>query len=289
MNNVTKKTRNHNTPKIEIKEDFVVQAPGHLIDIAIANKLTSVEWSLWMYLMRVNPFADCTSDGEPIYKDVPSPTDLAVVLGRDRKTIERAGRRLNDLGLYKLRVKSWVGFNETAAQSKRLLQERKIKKSSEGLNNSNQDNLIPNGTKKSQIELANPKKGLASPDLKAERLPDKGFDSSQTIQTSTYSPEYVEENIDQVATTQPLLAAAAVATCDEDPREEWDKEKAVEEILSVFDAHEYVLSYKQKQRVRLITESTFPPVKQRLESLKNPSSKKPSERIDFVLMGLPKV
>lgn len=101
MTTVTKKTRIHNTPQIEIKEDFIVQAPGHLIDTAIANKLTGVEWSLWMYLMRLNPFADCTSDGEPIYKDIPSPSDLAIILGRDRKTIERAAKHLEKLGLCK--------------------------------------------------------------------------------------------------------------------------------------------------------------------------------------------
>ncbi len=176
--------RVHAQPQVAIKNDFVVQIPGALVDVAIVNKLTAAEWSLWLYLQRINPFADFTKDNEPIYRDIPSPSKLAVILGRDRKTIERAGQRLNELGLYRIRPKSWEGFNATAHESKRLLAELRTKKSHTEVLNSSDGNsesyyppkkppteaifgnnknsggyLTPSGVKMSQNGQNNPKWG----------------------------------------------------------------------------------------------------------------------------------
>lgn len=203
--------RVHAKPQVTIHQDFVVQTPGHLIDIAIAHKLTSVEWSLWMYLMRVNPFADFTSDNEPIYRDVPSPSELAIILGRDRKTIERAGRRLNELGLYKLRTKSWEGFNETAAESKKLLQQRKDAKSQTELPSPNRDKIVPNRTKKSQRGTKQSQTELPSPKQELKLLSEETSSLSQTPQTSSNSPEFEEVSATIAAATQPQLEVVSAA------------------------------------------------------------------------------
>ncbi len=222
--------RIHAQPQLDINNDFVVQIPGALVDAAIANKLTAAEWSLWFYLQRITPFADFTRDGEPIYRSVPSPTNLAVILGRDRKTIERAGQRLNKLGLYCLRAKSWEGFNATAHEGKKLLADLKTKKShTEALPSNNEnsgkpslpkkpstestfsnnensgDYLTPNGTKKSQSGLNNPNLGLNNPNLglnnpKTEIEASQGKDSgaSQTLQTfQTYSDSTDNNAVDE--------------------------------------------------------------------------------------------
>lgn len=192
MHNIKTKKRVHARPQIAIKRDFIVQTPGHLIDTAIANKLTSVEWSLWMYLMRINPFADVAADGEPVYRDIPSPAELALILGRDSKTIERAATRLEGLGLYKIRTKSWEGFNSTAAESKELLAQRKHQKSSNGLPspkqepglvNPNQDKLVLDGTNLSQNGTKQSHNGLPSPKQEPESLHGEDFALPQTVQS----------------------------------------------------------------------------------------------------------
>lgn len=214
-----KQRRVHAQPQVAINNDFVVQIPGALVDAAIINKLTAAEWSLWLYLQRLNPFADFTKDNEPIYRSIPSPAQLAIVLGRDRKTIERAGHRLNELGLYRIRPKSWEGFNATAQKSKQLLTELRTKKSrtEDSSNNENSespqppkqgstessfssnknsgDYLTPSGVILPKVGLKNPKRGKNvqggvkksqtgqnSPNEKLEPALDKGAARPQTLQ-----------------------------------------------------------------------------------------------------------
>jgi len=53
------------------------------IDTAIENKLTAAEWRLWMYLMKIDRYGDK-------WRDLPAPTEIAVRLGMDRRTVEKA-------------------------------------------------------------------------------------------------------------------------------------------------------------------------------------------------------
>ena len=88
------------------------------ISIAIVNKLTASQWSLWVYLMMINPFADNTSDGEEIYREIPSPQEISIQLGLSYGTVVKDLRKLRKLGFYDYRVTGWRGFNHSASHTK---------------------------------------------------------------------------------------------------------------------------------------------------------------------------
>lgn len=171
-----KKTRVHDAPQIVVTQDCIVQTPGHLVDIAIANKLTGVEWSVWLYLQRINPFADIDKKGVPIYRPLPSPAELEKILGRDRKSITKAAKFLEELGLYSFQVTQWRGFNKTALDSKQVLSGLKAKKLPPALNSPTADKITPTATKQSHSELN-------SPNSEPQPSHSNSFETVQTVQT----------------------------------------------------------------------------------------------------------
>jgi hypothetical protein len=86
--------------------------------LIISEKLTGSQVRLWLYLMFSNPFADFTPDGEPIYRKIPSPSEISIKLGISRRTIEKDLNVLRNLGLYDYKVTEWHGHNVSAKRAK---------------------------------------------------------------------------------------------------------------------------------------------------------------------------
>lgn len=90
------------------------------IDTVIEN-LTAAEMKLWLYLQKLDRY------GEK-FKDLPTPKELAIRLGLSKRTVEKAMFRLNELGLYVIRIKQWEGVNSSAARAHQTAKKMKAAK-----------------------------------------------------------------------------------------------------------------------------------------------------------------
>lgn len=115
------------TPEIDVvhSEGFFMVSKDDAAK-AIASKLTGSQYRLWHYLMGVDAFADFTSTGERIYKDIPSPAECGVAIGASARTVEKDIKVLRDLKLYDYRVTGWQGHNLTAENAR--LEAERLKK-----------------------------------------------------------------------------------------------------------------------------------------------------------------
>lgn len=155
------------------------------IDTAIDNKLTAAEWRLWMYLMKIDRYGDK-------WRDLPVPTEIAVRLGMDRRTVEKAMFRLDELGLYSVRVQKWQGINSSAARAHDTAQSMKqAKKSREAVKPAQGEGgyLAQNAVNLPNERLNNPNmvnlpnERLNNPNRLPEALPHKDSNAPQTIKT----------------------------------------------------------------------------------------------------------
>lgn len=100
------------------------------IDRAIEQKLTAAELRLWLYLMKLDRYGDR-------FVDLPDPGKLGIRLGMSRRTVEKAMFKLDELGLYTIRVKQWEGANSSSARARQTAQKlneaKKEKKAPETL------------------------------------------------------------------------------------------------------------------------------------------------------------
>jgi hypothetical protein len=80
-----------------------VQIPTELLRLVRSHRLTSAEYSFWLYLCEIAPSGDFT--------DIPPPEDIARELRINPRTVERAARRLSDLNLFTFQTKSWRASN----------------------------------------------------------------------------------------------------------------------------------------------------------------------------------
>ncbi|MBA2749297.1 MAG: hypothetical protein H0U45_11300 [Tatlockia sp.] len=155
------------------------------IDTAIDNKLTAAEWRLWMYLTKIDRYGDK-------WRDLPAPIEIAVRLGMDRRTVEKAMFRLDELGLYSVRVQKWQGVNSSAARAHDTAQFMKqAKKSRESVKPAldkggylaqNAVNL-PNERLNNPSTVNLPNERLNNPDRALELLPDNSSSAPHTIKT----------------------------------------------------------------------------------------------------------
>jgi hypothetical protein len=119
---------------------------------------------LWMYLMFSHPYADYTSDGEPIYRKISSPSEISAKIGVSRRTVEKDLAVLRDLNLYDYKVVEWWGHNKSAQRAKDASECLKSKRSKDGylnapaamqpdndLNSRDYDNLTANSAKNDQV------------------------------------------------------------------------------------------------------------------------------------------
>lgn len=67
--------------------------------IAITNRLTGSQFRLWHYLMMIDSEADRNRNGEMVFRDIPSPSEIADAIGSSPRTVEKDLRKLGAVGL----------------------------------------------------------------------------------------------------------------------------------------------------------------------------------------------
>lgn len=109
---------------------------------------------------------------------------------------------------------------------------------------------------------------------KPETVDTQGFQNLSTSSqqhlnnTSTTPQRSVEVLEDSAAITQPPLRVAAMATSEKDPKEEWDVEKSIKEVLEECARYDYYPNPDQLSPLHTFVEIQFPPVFQWLKQLK---------------------
>jgi DNA-binding MarR family transcriptional regulator len=81
-----------------------VRIPTEALHLVRDRKLTATQLGLWLYLVELDNYGDRL-------RPLPTPGDIAIVLGVDARTVERAAQRLQDLGLFEFRINAWRGRN----------------------------------------------------------------------------------------------------------------------------------------------------------------------------------
>ena len=150
--------------------------PHHHSAIAITNRLTGSQFRLWHYLMMIDPFADRNRKGEVVFHDIPSPTEIGKAIGSSPRTVEKDMERLEELGLYEKRIKSWQGYNLTAEEGRKI---------SERMKQKTPKPLQDKGGYLTEDAAKQPDSGLNNRNLELEPLPDKDSGAPQTY--SNYS------------------------------------------------------------------------------------------------------
>lgn len=84
-----------------------IQIPSNLLAYVRSCRLTGTEYALWLILYELAPTGDR-------YINIPSPRDLAQELRVDIRTLQRAAKRLEDLGLFTFEIQSWKARNSKA-------------------------------------------------------------------------------------------------------------------------------------------------------------------------------
>jgi DNA-binding transcriptional regulator YhcF (GntR family) len=81
-----------------------IRIPAEALHIARDRRLTATQLELWLYLVELDNYGDRL-------RPLPTPSEIAIVLGVDARTVERAARRLEDLGLFEFSINTWRGRN----------------------------------------------------------------------------------------------------------------------------------------------------------------------------------
>lgn len=89
------------------EQEPFVQISSSLLQYVRSRKLTGSQYDLWLYLYELDPYGDR-------WIDIPSPAELAQVLGYDARTIQRNAIRLQDCDLFDFAIKTWKARNVTA-------------------------------------------------------------------------------------------------------------------------------------------------------------------------------
>ena len=149
------------------------QTPNHFAMKAIRAKLTSADWCLWSYLQMLEPHGDRM-------QPIPNPQEIAETIGISSKQVKRSLVKLEELGLYEIRIVQMEGRNLAGAAVK----EQRTKLSAA-------DKVVSERTKLSSIgqscstenEIVQAKTGLSK--SSSETLAVKEFQNPHTLHTLT--------------------------------------------------------------------------------------------------------
>lgn len=83
-----------------------VQIPFELINYVRSLKLSGTQYDLWLYLYSRDPYGNR-------FVEIPSPAEIAVELGVNPRTIQRAAQRLQDADLFDFAIDKWKAKNTT--------------------------------------------------------------------------------------------------------------------------------------------------------------------------------
>lgn len=178
-------TRTHLEASIDTPLLGIYQVPQKFGAVAIANNFSGTEWAVWSFLCMTDPFADYTAKQNKKFRALPSVEEISEAIGRSKRAVVDAMKMLEEIGFFSFRYEFREGFNETAAEAKRVLKAKKdgeakpnqnspVNKHSElGIN-------IPESTKYSQPGINIPRSHLEVSDIKGSDSPQTISDSKQT-------------------------------------------------------------------------------------------------------------
>ena len=92
-----------------MSEISYARIPTEAIDIAEAN-LNKSEFRIWLYLWKVDAFGDKM-------RVFPTPEKIGEALNLHTRTVARACDKLEDVGLFKFKIKEWQGINSYGSKS----------------------------------------------------------------------------------------------------------------------------------------------------------------------------
>lgn len=151
-----------------------VQIPVWLIDYILTLKLTGTQHDLLLLLWKLDPYGDR-------WVEVPPPNELAVLLGVDARTIQRAARRLEDCDLFEVEIKRWKVRNTTVSvRSRDFSTGKEIRIATKRSKCRKWDHFVVNGINLSE-------NGQNDPNVALELAQKASSDSSHTIHTDPYS------------------------------------------------------------------------------------------------------
>jgi len=87
-------------------EPFIT-IPVSLLAKIRALKLSGTQYDLWLYLYSLDPYGSR-------WVEIPSPAEIAQVLGVDPRTVQRSAQRLADCKLFEFEIKRWKARNTNA-------------------------------------------------------------------------------------------------------------------------------------------------------------------------------
>jgi len=160
------------------------QTPNHMAVKAIQAKLTSADWCVWSYLQMLDPFGDR-------FVDIPSPQEIAEIVGLSEKSVKRSIHKLEELGFYDTQIiamkgKNLAGKAVRADKKPDKVVQKKTKLSETGQSCPEKDKVVPKKTKLSQ-------KKQSCPNQPPEPLPDKDSELLHTIQINSDLTNTTEE------------------------------------------------------------------------------------------------
>jgi hypothetical protein len=159
-----------------------VQIPIALLRKIRSFKLTGTQHDLWLLLCEFDPFGDR-------WIDVPPPSELATLLGVDARTVERAARRLQDLGLFDFQIKNWKVKNSKGSKSLGdFSTDNGIDLSDFRQIDPKSDKSIQNPTKRSKIGSKDPNDSLKPSPSKASDHSHTTTDNTDNSKQQTESP-----------------------------------------------------------------------------------------------------
>ncbi|MFM7474703.1 MAG: hypothetical protein ACKO2T_02890 [Microcystis aeruginosa] len=146
-----------------------VQIPFELINYVRSLKLSGTQYDLWLYLYSRDPYGDR-------FVEIPSPAEIAVELGVNPRTIQRAAQRLQDADLFDFAIDKWKAKNTTSnGKGKNFASDKMIQKRTKR-SRCGQNDPVDDKT----IQLSAIKQN--DPIVESKPLSDKDSTEPQTIQ-----------------------------------------------------------------------------------------------------------
>lgn len=160
-------------PIPSIDPELFYQTPNDFAMKAIRAKLTGADWCLWSYLQMLDSHGDRM-------KSIPNPQEIAEIIGISSKQVKRSLAKLEELGLYEIRILQMEGRNLAGA----AVRERRTKLSATDKVVSERTKLSSSGQScPAENEIVQAKTGLS--DSSSETVTEQGFQTSHTLNTLT--------------------------------------------------------------------------------------------------------
>jgi DNA-binding Lrp family transcriptional regulator len=161
-------------PIPSIDPELFYQTPNDFAMKAIRAKLTGADWCLWSYLQMLDSHGDRM-------KPIPNPQEIAEIIGISSKQVKRSLAKLEELGLYEIRILQMEGRNLAGA----AVRERRTKLSVADKVVSQRTKLSSSGQScPAENEIVQPKTGLSQ--SSPETVTEQGFQTPHTLNTYSY-------------------------------------------------------------------------------------------------------